>query len=783
MKHSFVNGSLTLTLDDATGRYDCVDLEAGLGFQGARAELEWQGRRVRGTDSAYSRRVVEAGPSVDWVFESGQRPRFTLRFTPVKAGAGFVAELDLGDLDSAGRVGLLSPLVMESTGRGRASKGPGPIDIALPGAERDRRFYRLGYQSWSPSGSLAVTTADRDTWFRAARLATLDESTAPTGVPGRFMADAMGMIAGRDEHGDGAILLGFVTGADQRSHIHFEVDPATGSPATLAACSDGEGVPLGRLGRRGSEALFIGIGRQPYELAEQYADALGQRMLARVFDRRPTAWCSWYEYYTKITEEALLGDLDHAASGDPIDYEVFQIDDGYTLVGDWLDTNKDFPRGLKDLAGRIVDRGLTPGLWVAPFYQLRKSRIVRSSKHWLLRNRRGRILNAGMNPLWQLSPLYALDPTHPEVLAWLHEVFSTLRGWGFGYFKIDFLYTAALKDALYRDRHVTRAQALRRTLEVIRGAVGEEAIIEGCGCPLLPAVGVVDAMRIAPDVDPDWDPLVSRVLRSKGAPSTKSSIRTGLSRIFLNDRLWSNHLDCVMVRDRETKMSPVEVRTLTTAIVVNGGLFVHSDRLEPLSDEARETLRRINPLLRGGFRPVDFPMEEVASTYFRTIRTGHGEWTLAAVFNFTDRPKAVDIDFGKLGLDVERHYEAFEFWERRYLGKATGRLEVGTVPPHGCALLKIAEATGGPSFLATDRHYSMGAVEVESAAWRSGALTLRLPEHGIRKSRIYLLIPETCRDVEVVDEEGPRSFRRAGPLLTVPLESGHATEIVVRVDR
>jgi len=75
--------------------------------------------------------------------------------------------------------------------------------------------------------------------------------------------------------------------------------------------------------------------------------------------------------------------------------------------------------------------------------------------------------------------VFALDTTRPEVQAWLFDVFRALKKAGFDYFKVDFLFAAAMAGS--RLRNVTPIQATAKG-EVIRRAVGRSFVL-GCGAP------------------------------------------------------------------------------------------------------------------------------------------------------------------------------------------------------------------------------------------------------------------------------------------------------------
>ena len=134
-----------------------------------------------------------------------------------------------------------------------------------------------------------------------------------------------------------------------------------------------------------------------------------------------------------------------------------------------LETNERFPAGLPSLARSILARGLTPGLWLAPFITAPGSVLARRHPSWILRRRHGLPANAGST--W--APLSrGLDVTHPEVIAYTQELIrSAVHERGFRYLKLDFLYAGVLVGRRH-DPTLTRAQALEAILRRIRRGGG-----------------------------------------------------------------------------------------------------------------------------------------------------------------------------------------------------------------------------------------------------------------------------------------------------------------------
>ena len=109
-------------------------------------------------------------------------------------------------------------------------------------------------------------------------------------------------------------------------------------------------------------------------------------------------YTSWYRHYQNISDELLLTDLD-AIAEQKYKADVFQIDDGWqSKVGDWLTVNTDkFPDGMKAMADKITEKGLTAGLWLAPFVCETDSELFRTQEQWLLKDEMRNYVKGGSN--------------------------------------------------------------------------------------------------------------------------------------------------------------------------------------------------------------------------------------------------------------------------------------------------------------------------------------------------------------------------------------------------
>ena len=474
-----------------------------------------------------------------------------------------------------------------------ANRSDAPVDVrsvalvcSIEDVRPPLRMFRHGYQSWSES-SVAAVGADTDPAFAAGSIrlvrgvhhADEDEPLERD----ELRSEAVTVLADADGN---LVLIGFEDGREHDGTLRVR-------PGSLRAEAFLGGARLAAGERRELHAIVVEEGVEPGELLESWAARVGAIAGARTAAPYQVGWCSWYHYFHGVTEDDVRSNLARAGEWP---FGVFQVDDGFqSAIGDWCTTNERFPSPIDVLARDIAGAGFVPGIWIAPFVVAPESQVARDHPEWIARWIDGSSPLVGMwNEAWG-GPVHVLDTTHPEVLAHLERVASDLVGAGFRYLKLDFTYAPSL-DGRWHDPARTPAQRVRAGYDAIRRGAGDDVFLLGCGAPLGSTVGVVDGMRIGPDVAPSWD-VAPDVWQPPGygatSPSTRSAWRATLARSFQHRRLWLNDPDCLMLRTTATGMSADAVRAWAWAVAASGGMAIVSDDLDLLGPDAHALLDEV----------------------------------------------------------------------------------------------------------------------------------------------------------------------------------------------
>ena len=291
-----------------------------------------------------------------------------------------------------------------------------------------------------------------------------------------------------------------------------------------------------------------------------------------------SGYTSWYNYFTKISEEIIVRDLEGLGrAGDTAN--IFQIDDGYeSTVGDWLTLKPEFPNGMKYLADKIHEKGYLAGLWLAPFNCTPRSQMYKDHKDWVLKID-GKPVRG--TPAW--GGAYVFDMYNEEYRAYIKEVFRTVfEDWGFDMVKLDFLYS----QAMFPRNGKTRAEIMTDAVLFLRELVGDKLFL-GCGVPHGIGFGIYDACRIGCDVAKIYaGDFTNRLNLTAELPSAQNSILNAIFRRHLNGRAFINDPDVFFLRDFNLKFTMDQKLLLGFINHLCGDVLFVSDDVGKYDDEA-----------------------------------------------------------------------------------------------------------------------------------------------------------------------------------------------------
>lgn len=406
------------------------------------------------------------------------------------------------------------------------------------------RVYAEGWQSWSPATWYPLTATPR----------------RPEHDWQHLMRYRPGTPVDPDSiQGEGLLVVDPGTGAAARCYR----GPAGGAEVpTLWAALDRDRVVV-----RASGAIVATSHADGGEAAlAAYGDELAVTRETGSGAPPPTVWCSWYRYFEDVTAADIRENL-RALDDHRLPVDVVQIDDGWSPgLGEGLLPAERFG-SLGEVVDAIRSAGRRAGIWLAPFLAGTGTTLAREHPDWL-------VGPAGRN--WG-QDLAGLDLTHPGVQELLVEALRRLTALGVDYLKLDFLYGGAVPGVRHDD--VEDVAAYRQGLDLVRDTVGPDVYLVGCGAPLLPSVGGVDAMRVSPDTFHEGGEDGSAGLRG---------LMPMAARAWQHGRLWVNDPDCVVAR-------PTYVQRERWAALAReyGGLRSFSDRVAELDDWGLDTVRAL----------------------------------------------------------------------------------------------------------------------------------------------------------------------------------------------
>ena len=271
----------------------------------------------------------------------------------------------------------------------------------------------------------------------------------------------------------------------------------------------------------------------------------------------------------------------------------------------------------------------------------------------------------------------------------------------------------------FEDKHATTAAAYRTIFELSKNGLGPDSYIHERnvdGQPFLDVTaGVVDSQRVWGDSDLPLPEMYARC-----------AMRWYKNRVLFTYDMDGKNIFKTRPANRDGQ------RQMLTMCTLIGGRFLMANSFRKESPEQIHDLSRVYPNYSKtkSMRPLDvFTNMKLPQVYDLEIEPG---WHQVAFWNVDAKNAGtvgvdlgVDSAEGGVGLDKNKSYYVYDFWNDKFVGKIAGnqRLEQA-LRPGEVRMMAVHEVTDHPQFIATDRHVLQGAMDLSEAAWDGAAKQL-----------------------------------------------------------
>jgi alpha-galactosidase len=192
---------------------------------------------------------------------------------------------------------------------------------------------------------------------------------------------------------------------------------------------------------------------------------------------------------------------------------------------------------------------------------------------------------------------WVLDATRRDVREHLAAVAHGHAAMGWRILKLDFLYSTGSIGDVTAERaaaglpptgeRLSTAEVTRAVYEALRAGAGEDVLLQACGAPLWPAVGLVDIMRVGPDARRHWGPHPLPGIEDAMMRCLGNCWRAARLRADFHDRLWANDPDLVMLRPGRCELTAEQRIGWADWVAASGQALTLSDSFADLGPPER----------------------------------------------------------------------------------------------------------------------------------------------------------------------------------------------------
>ena len=496
------------------------------------------------------------------------------------------------------------------------------------------------------------------------------------------------------------------------AYLDARVNHPTDKEVTLELTAQMSGVQVDPGETRWGQQVLL-LMEAPQPALARWAEWVGKTHGARTAKGAMAGWTSWYFLAGNVTGKDVLEIADTVLkSQDRLRPEVIQIDEGYENYGGGdEETNEKFPGGLAYYARRIAAIGARPGLQLG-------------------------------------LPAKRAQPTVVEAAGWA-ELAQRIRhavASGFSYLKINFY---GLEIQAGSDPKKTSFEVMRQGFGALREAAGEATYLLYCDFQADRAtVGLVDASRT-------------------GVAADRNSVRSTMSDVLrsyqLHGRWFAVDNGNYYLGTDITNVSVIAggwplVRTWMSMVGMSGGMATTSDPWHWDSFKANwRNVEVLTPPATEHSEVLDLGTSDEWPRLVGHVKREWGESTVALLWNPDTSERAITLDFSKAGMDPQRRYAVWSFWDNRFLGVAKGAWTTPSLAPsasqHLC-FTDLDRTPNKPVLVGSNLHIFCGAAETRRVTSGRGAMQIELSDAGAREGFLFVysrlpVVLNSARGLEV----------------------------------
>jgi len=318
---------------------------------------------------------------------------------------------------------------------------------------------------------------------------------------------------------------------------------------------------------------------------------------------------------------------------------------------------------------------------------------------------------------WRKSfRVWSYDYTDPGFVKHMREVYAAYRSGEIKGLMFDYPARGWASGGGMEDEYATTARTYRDIFRLAREGLGSECYLHernmerGSDITL----GLVASQR----TENDTDRITPQVV-------TRCGLRWYKNRVVVNYDTDSKNI----YRLRENRDV---VRSLLTMSYVTTGRLLLASSFTQLSADMLHDLTRIYPFhtTQQTARPVDAFTETYPRIYDFAVSPGWHQLTFYNADNQASADIAVklagDTAEGALGLDPDKDYHVYDFWNDAYIGKVPGDGALSQqLRPAEARMMSVHEVAAHPQFISTNRHIMQGYLDLVHIEWLPGRNILR----------------------------------------------------------